>query len=180
MPRKVAIVVGGAACVWDEIHWTHKLLAPLELEVETLVINDMITLYLGPVDHVVTLHPEKLDSWLARCGEYGIELEASIWSHVKPQGSRVTNTLPENSYGSSGLFACRVAEELGIERVILCGVPMTRAGGHAVRGIPWADADLFWRAWLRERSTLAARVRSWSGRTRDILGEPTTEWVTGE
>jgi len=89
------------------------------------------------------------------------------------------------SGGSSGMLAVQVALALGCTKVMLCGMPMTPTphfeqsaefdAAHTV----WSEADGHWRSWLRvhQHGWFEDRVRSTSGRTRDLFGAPTREWL---
>src|SRR5690606_41623878 len=85
--------------------------------------------------------------------------------------------------GSSGLLAMIVAlDALGCHRVALCGVPMDnrphfRESRVHVPGKPWGAARTHRRAIERVLDRLRGRVRSMSGWTRDVLGEPSVEGV---
>jgi hypothetical protein len=84
-------------------------------------------------------------------------------------------------HGSSALFAALIALAMGYNRVVLAGCPMD------VKGHWWQGEDKTpgprwpgesYQAWF-EFAALSdgARVRSLSGYTAAILGEPFREWV---
>lgn len=87
--------------------------------------------------------------------------------------------------GSSGMLAVQVALTLGCTKVILCGVPMT-ATEHFSQShefdadhTRWTEADMHWRAFERVHALgwFENKVRSMSGRSRDLFGAPTREWL---
>jgi hypothetical protein len=82
--------------------------------------------------------------------------------------------------GSSGLFAVKAAlEVLGADRVVLAGVPMSTDQRHFNKGEPWAKGAPYLDAWRIALPFIRDRVRSLSGFTRDLLGAPTPDWLTG-
>ena len=90
------------------------------------------------------------------------------------------------SHGSSSLFATLAGLEMGYQKVILGGCPMD-AEGHwyfdqdpkvpETYGPLWMGYDFM--AWLDfAKQPEAARVRSLSGYTAQIIGEVTRQWLT--
>lgn len=153
---KIALVLGGAACVFADFLWANSLGVSYRL----VGVNDIRDDF-PDLDIWVTLHPEKFPDAFAPSVDF-----PELWE-------------PGGSSGSSGLFAVRCAiERLGADRVILCGVPMDTQP-HFYGGDPWLAADGFWPAWIVAMPYIKNRVRSMSGRTRDLLGAPTAEWLAG-
>jgi len=83
------------------------------------------------------------------------------------------------------MLAAQVALALGCTHVILCGMPMTPTP-HFVESqefdadhTTWVESDGHWRSWLRvhEQGWFADRIRSMSGRTRELFGEPSLTWL---
>ena len=80
--------------------------------------------------------------------------------------------------GSSGLFALKVAlVDLGFDRAVLCGVPISEMAGHVTNGPVWGDAPHYREAWTEAAPEIIGRARSMSGWTRDLLGAPTADWI---
>jgi hypothetical protein len=82
------------------------------------------------------------------------------------------------------MLATAVALHLGCSRIVLCGVPMTKTPHFAESVVHphtrnWSSADGHFRAWKKPDmlAKLQGRVRSMSGRTRDLLGAATPEWL---
>lgn len=172
----IAVILGGAASVWDEYSRTTALLR----EAGTLTtctyyaINDMIARF-PPADYGVTLHPEKLARWMADRRERGQGApEMPVIAHTGAEGVAVVMPL---EWGSGGLFATCAALRMGARAVVLCGVGMTPEGRHFVRGQTWGDCASFLPAWRGRLPELAPYVRSWGGWTADVLGQPTTGFL---
>lgn len=167
----LAIVVGGAECVWDDLG---RIKTGMTLRNETwFLVNDMMAEYKtdpGRPVIAVTLHPPKLNDWLAERARNGLPRPDAVWAH-RPANELVTNHT-EDWAGSSGLFAVKVARQLGFEQIILCGVPMQVEQRHFIRREPWGAAMAFRAGWERHRANIAPYVRSMSGWTKELFGEP--------
>jgi len=80
------------------------------------------------------------------------------------------------------MLAIQVAQQIGCVRVILCGIPMA-ATPHFVEstvhvlGQPWKAVEGHWRAWQKHLDKIQGWVKSMSGRTQELLGAPTLEWL---
>jgi hypothetical protein len=177
----VALVVGGAQDVLLELYLAAQLCLQAGVTYETFAANDMIAT-LEHCDHAVTLHPNKLPGWLGRRAALGLHMPREVWCHRTDQDApAITRTLAQVHPGrtSSGYFAMQVDLHLGYDRIILCGVPMTEAGGHVVRNRPWDQVRHFTQVWVDHRVELAAHVKSMSGWTRELLGYPTVAFLQG-
>jgi hypothetical protein len=174
----VAVVVGGALCVWDEIKLTKALLAEAGEEPLWLVINDMIPLFYDPCI-AISLHPDKkLGEWLTARAEAGHPAPTQVWSNLAI--NEVTHLL-DDWRGSSGLFAVAVALKLGFTKIVLAGVPMQASAGHIVRGVtPWKAVEQFMGGWKGREQELRPFVRSWSGWTGKAFGRPSLAFLEGE
>jgi hypothetical protein len=152
-----------------------------DLAPEYYATNDMIAQFPGLNVVAVTLHPDKMDAWLAQRRNNKRQMPSQVWSHDggDRNNSLVTNRLKDWG-GSVGMFAYAVARERGHNKVILCGVPMT-ADNHFVRRASWTAVGAFVRAWDQRRAEMLPHCRSLSGGiTGDMFGEPTLEWLNSK
>lgn len=169
--RNAAIIVGGAPSVDGEVGKALSLCWQSETEPVFFVTNDKITTF-GQIDHAVTLHPSKLPGWLQDRAENGLSYPGAIWAfRLFDEYPQVTNATG-HWQGSSGLFAIKIARELGFERIILCGVPMTASAGHFLRHEEWKQCTGLRQRWIPHIRELKPYVRSWSGWTGQIFGSP--------
>ena len=170
----IAVVVGGSLSVWKEIEQTEALLAECGLTARWFAANDMIGRFPGPCT-AVTLHPHKLGGWLSERAQARFPMPDQIWSHIEFDG--VTN-VTDDFRGSVGLFGVAVARRLGLDRIILAGVPMDPKAGHFIRGPAlWMDHGQFMGGWRQRQRELAPFVRSWSGWTGKSFGEPSVAFL---
>lgn len=170
----IAFVLGSAASLASDLAAAIALARP-----DTVIaVNAASTVWKGPLPHLATMHPDKAPEWLAGRAGRGLPVPESLWC---PPGTKRADGLPWRFArawgGSSGLFAVSVAlNQLGADRVVLCGVPLDRQP-HFSDPAPWREALRYRYAWTARRRELAGRVRSCSGWTRDLLGPPTAAWL---
>ena len=177
------LILGGADCLHDD-------LAAYGGPVDGVVTaNDALAEWSGDVDAAVSLHPQYFEQkgWLANRAEKGLTPPKRIFGHIEGErviGARGINVpgLEYTEYrfpgqdksGSSGLFAAKVALiDMGFDRIILCGVPMTTTPHFwDAKKEPWKSADGFRGGWLAVSDEHRARMASMSGWTRILLGGP--------
>ena len=168
----VAVVLGGASCLWDDV----MRLGRLDRFV-VVVVNEVGCHVSSRIDHWVSLHPENMAGWKARRPG---NADYTSWSH---RDSQYVDRVVDHWGGSSGLFGARVAFAAGCERVILCGVPLDeRPHFHTSDQWgtgPWRDAKIH-RGEVAKHIDRWKNVRSMSGWTAQILGTPDEEWIRGE
>ncbi len=83
------------------------------------------------------------------------------------------------SSASSGIYGAKVALDDGHDRVALAGVPMVKEDAHFTRGGPWAQIGAFIPGLEKSVPFMKGKVKSFSGLTRELLGEPTRDWLEG-
>jgi hypothetical protein len=131
----------------------------------------------GQLDHWVSMHPDKLGRWLEERRKAGRH-DPVLW---RPRHKQPPYKLPMRDVaswgGSSGLMMVTLAViVLEVDRAVLAGVPIEVEGAHYFSNKPWAEAPRYRAAWLRYLPRMRNRVKSASGWTRTLLGEPTPEW----
>jgi hypothetical protein len=183
-----ALVLGGADCVWRDVE------AALALgEYQAVVTcNDVTALWPGPIDAAVSLHAETWPVWLQQRARNGFPAPAQVVGHdafkkssTRRGGEGVTTWSPqmlpgETESGSSGLFAAKFAlVDLGHDRAVLCGVPMTAEARHFFDKRSWGGAAGHRRGWRQAEAAIQGRLKSMSGWTKALLGAPSPEWIAG-
>lgn len=176
----IAFVIGGADCVFDDIIKAHEIVSPDVV----IAVNDAIAYYGGNVDIAATLHPRYLieKQWIAARKKRKYNDIPRVFA--QSERKHVTDILdyqwPEMTFtGSSGHYGVKVAlEVVDASHVVCCGIPMdTRPHFNDPR--QWEDVKRFWEQWELSLPRLSGRVKSMSGRTRDLLGEPSKGWING-
>lgn len=183
---RIALVLGGAASVEADVE------AALALGEYSGVIaaNDAGAHWPGPLDGVCSIHADRLARiWLPARQKRGYPKPGMAVGTKSAADRRYTPPLDgftdhlflgQIHSGSSGLFALKLALiDLGFDRAVLCGIPMTETP-HFFRGQPWKGAKSHKRGWQEAFPAIRDRARSLSGWTAELLRGPTAEWVAGE
>jgi hypothetical protein len=137
----------------------------------------------GRLDAWVSLHPERLHRDIARRQALGMPGADRTYGHKPAPGvSHVLNYRwpDQKSSGSSGLFGVRVAlDDLMFDKVVLCGMPLVKEFGRIdqPKDQRWRGTIAFRKGWEQALHHIRHRVRSMSGWTKDLLGEPTPDWL---
>jgi hypothetical protein len=173
--RLDALVLGGADCVWADVAALEAMLGR-EWDGVVIAANDIGCHWPRRLDAWCTLHPEKMPKWLKERSARGHPDGYITWSR---KGGRADRQIKTWGGGASGMLAVAVAYEMGCERVILAGVPMTRTAhfvesGVHQRGKIWSSASTHLKAWRVPviLARMRGRVKSMSGETRALLGYP--------
>lgn len=170
--------------MWDDLAQARRL---AEFNA-VIAVNDAGAAHEGELDVWATLHAEKLPGWVRQRAENGFPPARAIAAHAgnseqgNPRSYPVDHIIDYcwpgmNASGSSGLFAVKVAIELGFDRIVLCGVPMRAADAHFFDSQPWGEVESFTAAWPVALPFIADKTRSMSGWTQELLGAPTPEWL---
>lgn len=175
-----ALVLGGAACLEQD-----KAAALALFEPDLIIAcNHAGRDEPGRVDHWASMHPPLFRLWCAQRTQAGRAPAGQLWGARHRAQDLLDLPQPLRQIdawgGSSGMLCVTVAFELGAERIVLAGVPLRKGEAHYDDPRPWWEARDYWPAWERERDRLSGRVRSLSGWTRDLLGWPDREWLSGD
>jgi hypothetical protein len=152
--------------------------------------NDAGTVWPETLDAWVSLHCRYFvqKDWRKKRAEAGYPEALRHYGHLQAfrgslgEKAGLTRDLIATDYlfpgqdksGSSGLFAAKVALiDLGFDRAVLCGVPMSN-GPHFwdAEKKPWAPNEGFRRQWLTVPQEYRDRMTSMSGWSRVLLGAP--------
>jgi hypothetical protein len=175
------LVLGGGPSAWDDL----KAAKALGTFQGAIACNDMIADYAGPLEVGCSLHPSKLQAWRTKREARRYPPAKAYIAHQEGAGvDRVEPyRWPEmNTSGSSGLYAVKIALELGFDRIVLCGVSLT-TDGHYFDQKAWKQrlVESYRAAWLAVKDVhLIGRVKSFSGWTSEQLGIPDARWLAGE
>lgn len=179
--RRLAFVLGGAKCVWADLEQARSLAFPdVVLAVNTIGVD-----YADHIDYLVSYHSDLLAVWARRRKERNLPAPTWLWT-----GKALSKHAPrsvkqhDSRGGSSGLLATQIAlDDAAATHVILVGVPMDPTMRHYhdnKKGNPWKDGTHYHGHWRQRLSVLNGRVKSMSGWTKDLLGEPTKRWLEGD
>jgi hypothetical protein len=167
----IALVLGCAENVWQDSYAILNQCSPDGI----FACKDMIAKWPARIDYGCTLHPDRTDGYLQERSHKKYPMGFDVYAHRNFQ-SRTTHKELRDWAGSTGLFAVRVAIEMGFSGIVLAGVPMQKQYGHITRKEPWVAAKQFHNGWNKHREELEHCVRSMSGWTRQMFGTPTKAW----
>lgn len=170
-----ALVLGDAKCVHEDARRALELFEPDAICATNNIGRD----WEGRLDYWCTLHPERCPNWDGMAAELKKRLATGrnrpqTWAHKKANGIDRTTT---DWQGSTGLLCVKMLREEGFGRIVLAGAPMSKDGGHYYDGKDWLQFNHYIGGWQKRREEIAPYVRSMSGFTRELLGEPTKEWI---
>ncbi|BAQ18321.1 hypothetical protein GL4_2888 [Methyloceanibacter caenitepidi] len=77
-------------------------------------------------------------------------------------------------------MAVKYALEDGFGKIVMCGIPMDMRMGRIDGREGWPSAQRYLRRFEEALPYMQDKVRSMSGRTKDLLGPPTPEWLLGQ
>lgn len=179
----LALVVGCAECVWDDIIAARNI-----LRCNAVYCVKMIGVYWpGTFQVWVTLHPEFMDAYEGRRKALGLpdgyEIVAPPPGELGEHGAkgRISRRVSFRWSGmtasaSSGIYGAKVALEDGHDRVVLAGIPMDNSK-HFGRSSSWVNVSSFLPGMDMALPHLKANVRSLSGHTAKLLGRPSADWL---
>ena len=178
-----ALVIGSGENVWQEVQHARDLVGEFDA---VYCVNQSGIDYPGAFDFWVTLHPEFIDKFSAERRSLGLSngyaIVAPLEDEIK-QHAKKGNVSRRVSYkwercpwsASSGIYAAKVAMEDG-HHVVLAGTPMMPIPHYRTKQ-PWRDCFTYMQGLRESLQYLQGRVKSMSGLTRELLGDPTEEWI---
>ena len=172
------IIAASCRCVWDDLEKA-GMVKNDDPRPHVMCVNDMIMYYPGKVNHAYSNNHAFLPKWIeARRDQYVTRWETIRNTHSNKMGGRYTWPWP--GHGTSSLNAIYTGLALGYDPIWLCGVPLDDSG-HFFEP-PWlktnfvrevADRDGGIKYWSNAANKIFEnKVKSFSGRTKDLLGEP--------
>lgn len=173
----VALVLGGAACAWDDLAKVREIVPEPDIYV---MVNFVGTVWPGTIHHWVSYHPALLKSWIEKRRANKLPDALNLWTSVFRLSSEYS-IMKQYSIvgGSSGMLGAFVASDHA-DKVILAGIPMDHKMPHWYPNKtvnPWKDGLNYREHWKMHEAVLKRKVRSVSGFTLELLGEPTEEWL---
>lgn len=174
---KRLVIVAGGRCVWDDL----ALLGVSGGDNggwDVMCVNDIVMHYPGRVEHFYSNDDRWIPKWVAARRE----LISRAWGepaniHTCKRGH--ATVWPWPGHGTSSLNAVYTGIALGYKRIVLCGAPLDNSGHYF--DPPWVKSNFEREVGLREdgqmmywegakRKWFNDKVRSMSGRTREVLG----------
>lgn len=162
------LIVGGGRCVWDDFDKLGR-----RWDGDILTINDITQHFPLKVKHCYSNDSKMVPRWIsARRPRYRILFEETIIPHSCNEGD--VNKWPFRGGGSSAFIACLVGLGMGYDQITLIGCPLDNSGHYF--DPPWVETKLLREVpegneWQASKHIFRGKVKSLSGRTKQILGD---------
>jgi hypothetical protein len=171
--KRLLVVTGAAKEVIDDLS---ILLRGLRMFPDFMAIGmDAVDKYTWPILYMATYHSEDIGAARDRRNAIGGNTDYKVIHWEPKEGVDIMGKYPhpkslKGESGSSALLGCEVAlEQLGYEKIVLCGCPLVGRALH--------DYEVYRKGWEQQRELVLGKVKSMSGWTREFLGFPTQEWL---
>ena len=175
-----ALCLGSAACKDDDLKRARGLGISVEYGWTLIAVNHAARDWPGELPHRASYHPNLFSRGRSRARAARFPagrkaLDGNTAAHPAEHGHHIRRQLG----GSSGLLAVTVAKHLGATAAVCCGILLDRLQGHYDSPEkPWRDASNYRHGWTNHKdSGDLANVKSMSGWTAELLGEPDRAWV---
>jgi hypothetical protein len=177
------IIIGAAPCVREDIDLALLLVGCSSIldrcPFDFMAIGlDAVDKYSWPVKYFVTYHPAEIEEAKERRKKAGGNTDYMVIAHQqhaeKATGRDLVGLIIpcEPPSGSSALLGVLAGIQLGYEKIIVCGCPLT---GINDKGYDYANFRVGWTAKLSE---IKDKTRAMSGWTKELLGAPDQEWLS--
>ena len=127
--------------------------------------------YAGEIKYMATYHPADILPYKEKRRAIKCNTDFKVISHVNKENIDIVEP-HKNPSGSSALLGTIVAIKLGYAKVILVGCPIE--GVNKKDSTPYGH---FQKGWVARMQEVSGYVKSMSGWSSDIFGEPTKEWI---
>lgn len=164
------IICGSAQCLWADLEKAASL-------------KKMQFASVGCINYTALYYPYNFDFWFS----WHVELLGVLSKYVRGTplkvscrpGPGVTQYhIPGIDCTDSGLMSVLIGLEMSFDRIILCGCPIDNSPKfYSPSENHILGADNIQQVWERESKKWEGKVRSFSGNTKKLLGEPTQEWI---
>jgi hypothetical protein len=160
---KIMVIIGAAPdCIAD----IAKLPAG---EFDYMAIGlDAVDKVLSPIQCFATYHPGEIKAAKQRRAMAGGNTDYIVISHQRHDDDVDVIISYRGPSGSSAMLGILAAMQMGYDRIICCGCPLTDKKYKNFRP-----------GWEDRFEEIKNMVRSMSGWTKELLGAPTMEWLNG-
>lgn len=168
--KDVVVIIGSAP------NWEHDLnnFRCMTEDYDIIAVG-MSCPYSGYVDYMATYHSKDIEVYKRKREELGLNTDYKVISHLNTKENSVDIVIPyKPPSGSSALLAAFAAKKIGYKKIVLCGCPLEGANARK------APYEVFRKGWNHYKDEVIGIVKSMSGWTRQLLGEPSLKWYKGE
>lgn len=176
--RDRLLIVCPGRNVWEDVE---KSGYDRGLGMDVMCVKDILIHFHADVNHGFSEHPDQLIHCLALRRlrrKIAAKQTSRIFLHAPFEGFESVHGWQIKHYGCSGLGAAVVGLCLGYKEIVLAGSPLDDSGHYY--DAPWMKTSLARqfpgdapKVWLGvARHVFKGRVKSLSGRTKELLGGP--------
>lgn len=166
-----AIVMGIAPCLEEDL----SKVANHELYDFMGIGLDCSDRVLFDVQHFATYHTNEFTELKERRKRAGGNIDYVTHSHQKPADRIWPLVAPSPYSGSSSFLGTQALVGMGYTKIILCGCPMQGPNQTGKK----ERYDNFFKGWEKYAiSMFGNKVKSMSGKTMQLLGYPSKEWLS--
>lgn len=179
----ILLILGSGASVFEDVNNAKAIVG--EAAFEVMAANLSFLAYNGAIRHLVSLHQDRIGLFHSLAKILPEDRHAHIHTHTHMKTEDAENAWPITIQdGTTSLFCVKIAILLGYKKIILCGVPLE--GSHRFYDNPHQEyinnfgCPAIAMPWLQAKIEIFNdRVRSMSGKSKELLGSPTKEWTNG-
>ena len=165
------VVMGSAPCLEQDLSallMLNDAMADPDYYDFCAVGLDCADRFLGRIEHAVSYHPKEFPQFRERRAKAGGNLDYLQHSHGAVSGLEIRVWPYFSPSGSSTMLGVEVGLGLGYAKIVVCGAPLDEKGYRR-----------FQEGWKVRLEKIKDRTRAMSGFPRELLGEPTKEWLNG-
>lgn len=171
--RGIVRIIGGGSTMWADYFKSQEMFPGTD----TIAVN-IAGMVIPDITHQFSWHPKQISAIkMFRRAEWADDKSIV---HSIGEGTNINHVWNFNGATSvSGTTAIELAWLLGYRRIVLCGVPLD---GNGYFYKPMDNPDIHDKYRKREVFKVYEffgpdTIRSFSGYTKQVLGEPTQEWA---
>jgi hypothetical protein len=163
---KRLVVMGSAPCLEEDLERILGGLHNAPLYDFCAVGLDCADRWLGRIEHAVSYHPKEFPAFRERRAAAGGNLDYIQHSHGAVSGLEIRVWPYFSPSGSSAMLGVEAGLGMGYDRIVVAGV-LLQDGGYR----------RFQEGWKVRLKKIKEKTRAMSGFPRELLGEPTGEWL---
>ncbi len=171
---KTCVILASGLSIFSDLEDIQWLLKDKPFDV--MSVNLSFLAWDGPLEHLVSLHSEKLHHFHQLAMGLPIDRPGHIHTHcnIPCDAEQVWPII--DTAGTSSLFAIKVALLLGYDKVICCGMDLEgkyrfydNPSAKSINNYSCEGILIPWREWA-QNELFKQKVRGVSGRTKEFFG----------
>ena len=175
--KGILVIYGGGKSMWEDEKQAEFLLGSVKYD--KMAVN-IAGLFVMGLTHLFSLHFKQIN-YIKRFRDVEYAGEKRILVHGCKEWEGIDYIwYPTMIASTSGFIAVVIGWLLGYRKFILCGVPMDGSGYFYKPTFNDTFKDDHRRKEIDVmKDRFKDNIKSMSGRTKEVYGSPTTEWIRG-